>query len=66
MRHHGRTGMPYEPTDIAFMKVVEPKDPSDRLLDLQDIDAFLDSLSWTALPRRFQRVPIRAKARRRP
>jgi len=58
--------MPYEPIDIAFVKAVEPKDPSDRLLDLQDIDAFLDSLSWAAVPRQFRQAPIRAKARRRP
>jgi hypothetical protein len=58
--------MPYEPIDIPFTKAAEPLDLSDCLLDLQDIDAFLDGLSWTAVPGPLQRAPIRAKGRRRP
>lgn len=56
--------MPYEPVNIAFLKEVELTDFRDRLLELCDIDVFLDNLSWTEAPRPFQGAPIRAMAGR--
>jgi hypothetical protein len=62
----GEKIMPYEPVNVTFLKDGEPEGLSDRLLDLQDINVFLENLHWIEGPMPFQLVPIRAMARRKP
>jgi len=58
--------MRYEPIDAAFLKDGEPTAHSEHLLDLYDIDVFLDSFNWIEAPGPFQNPPPRGMARRQP
>lgn len=58
--------MPYEPVNVECLKDAAPWDTGNRLLDLSDINAFLDTFTRSEAPGLFKRVPIFSTTGRQP